>query len=637
MSPRIQHAITIRIRRFISLLILLIIITSIAFLLGIYDGFTDLDYDIDLNDINSYKLTTEIYDKHGYLLFNLHSSEDRKYLSIDEIPQTVKDIFIEVEDKRFYTHNGVDIKGIFRAIKTNLVSHSLSEGASTITQQLVRAVFLTNEKSFERKIKEQRIALDLEKKFSKDEILEAYLNTVYFGNSKYGIYTACKYYYGKEPKDMSINEIASLVPIVQAPNSFNPKKSSYKNNNKRIEVLTKLRESNYIDYNKYNTIIDTNPFVKIYDTPNNILSWYFDTVIFDVRDSLCKSLNISDEVALRYIYTKGLKIYTSYNKDIESIIDKAYIGFDKVQSSFIVIDNETQNIVGIKGGTNVKEGNLAFNRATQAVRQPGSTFKILASYIPAIDLLDFKPDSILVDKYRRYGKWSPSNWYSGYKGSVPLRQGISISINTIAVDLLDRIGVNTSIDYLTRMGISTLTETDNVLPLALGGLTQGVTIRELAGAYASIANKGAYKYPKTFIKVLDKDGFILLENYDKIQVFKETTADYILDCMYDTIHTSSGTGKSANLSDSKVAVVGKTGTTSSKKDLLFVGMTPEYTACIWVGYDLPKSVPINNEHKLLWADIMNEISKNTIKYKFDLSSELSLRYIRNKNIFEIKK
>lgn len=664
--------------------------------------------DIDYLMVSPKKYTTIVYEQSsGKEIDRLHGNENRIFVELNEIPKYLQNAFIATEDKRFRTHNGIDLKGIARAFYINIKSFSFKEGASTLTQQLIKNSLLKSDKLLSRKIKEQYLALKLEKKLSKDQILELYLNTINLGTNCNGVQSASNRYFNKNVSDLTLSESAVIAGITQNPSLYNP--VSYKENSKKKQliVLKKMLEQKMITKQEYEDAKKDDVYSRIADTNKIIISkpsntsYFIDQVIEDVSNALMAKKGISKKQAIYLIYNGGLKIYTTIDTKIQSIVEKEYLNeanfptkgqkfevvyvlsvedkqdkknkkvshyerravitkktdidktiekfkneliTDKVtvlkdfyylipqpQSAMVIIDQYTGQVKALVGGRGKKMISRSLNRATQTKRQPGSTFKILASYAPAIDSNNYTLSKIIDDIPYYYGKnnnFTIKNWYSykpfPYRGLSTVRDGIRDSMNILAVKTLMDTGINKSFNYLTKFGFTSLISkkaingkiyTDKNPSLALGGITKGVSLLELTNAYATIANKGKYTQPILFTKVLDNDNNILITNeqYHE-QVIKESTAFLLTSAMKDVI--SYGTGTPAKLRTTKIPVAGKTGTTSKNIDLLFVGYTPYYTAGIWSGYDKPTSFPSNTRthHKLVWKKVMEQIHKG-LPYK----------------------
>lgn len=676
-----------------------------------------LDSAPDISDIkDSVKLEefqTTIYREDGSKLTTLSTANsNRVYVEYDNIPEDMVNAFVAIEDERFWEHNGIDPRGIVRAFAVGIKNRNFSEGASTITQQLIKNQIFNvglNETTFmdslERKIQEQYLAIELEKQIDKKDIMELYLNAIYLGEGANGVQTAAETYFGKESlNDLTLSECAVIAAITQSPTEFDPVLHPDNNKKRRNIVLQKMLEQELITKQEYETAMTDDVYARIslnktQDSNKSYNSYYIDSVINALTDQLVNELGYTETQAFNAIYSGGLSIYINQDEEIQSICDeeinnpdnypsntnvalnyaltltdpktgelynyssnhlikyfkektenskynliysseetaraaadeyKDYImgqtGYQEVaesfsttiqpQSSFVIMDQSTGQVKAICGGRGDKIGNLTLNRATDSKRQPGSTFKVLSTYVPALDTAGMTLATSFMDEATNYSNGTPiKNWYSGYRGQQTIRTAIKDSMNIITVKCFQEVTPQVGYDYLCNMGITTLKNGDtstNGMPesdinesMCLGGLTDGVTNLELTGAYASIANHGAYIKPTFYSKVLDHNGNVLIDNTPKPkQIMKESTAWLINNAMQDVV--TSGTGTAARLSCGMV-VAGKTGTTSSNYDYWFCGSTPFYTASIWMGYDSNTNFTNQNTHKVIWRKIMDRI------------------------------
>ena len=563
----------------------------------------------------------------------IHGTENRMWVSYEEMPEDLINAFVSIEDKRFFTHKGVDLKRTIGAI-LEFASGNDSYGGSTITQQLIKNVTGDKDVTMQRKIQEILRALNLESKRSKEEILENYLNTIYLSKGCYGVSAAAYEFFGKEVSDLTLVECAALASIPQNPSRFDPINHPDQNNERRDTVLNEMYYN--ADIEKTYTIEEIRAAKEeelvlvrgVEDTKlSKVHCWFVDTVIFDIIDDLMATYNYDEQTAKKMLYSGGLQIYTTIDRKLQNKVDAIYSN-DKhfpshgtgvqVQSAVTVIDQSTGNIVAIHGGRGEK-GPLDFNRATMALRQPGSSIKPLSAYSIALDKGLINYSTTLDDTPFRNG-W-PNNANRAYEGLVTVSHAVKMSKNTIAVKVVDLLGVNTVYDFMVnKFRFSTLEESDkDYAPLALGGMTRGVTNREMATAYAAIANNGVYNKSKTYTKVLDSAGNIVLDNtYSSSEVILSEDACAIMTKLMQEV-VASGTGASVTLKR-KIDVAGKTGTTSDKKDLYFCGYTPYYTAAVWVGYDKPKSLSGFRSGQrsvtasiYLWDKVMTSIHEDILK------------------------
>lgn len=719
---------------------------ALAWVLNVIDAAPDVNT-LDLKPRDNY--TTFIYDVYGNEIDRLNSNqgEARIYATLDEIPYYLQKALIAIEDARFYQHNGVDIRGALRAILVNIQTASLSEGASTITQQLIKNNILTTDRTFERKLQEMYLALQFEKKYDKDLILEYYLNTLALGHGMNGVQAASDRYFNKDVSDLTLAESAILAGITQSPSNFSPVTNPEANWDKAQLILHNMVEQGYITEEERlgalaekalptnpqftqdaQNALDENPNIEVVsaipgsdtiqfyttrsgDTAQGTLfgkisalndefvaaivphTSFVDAVIDSVIRDFVAEADMTEDEATNMLYGGGLKIYTTFNPEIQEIVDRVInngnlypnnekkiqvdyrvsvindddtqkhysaIGFVsnfyqvdsfkntklkewgitedmtyletvyetlEPQASFVIIDNQTGYVPALSGGRGEKSGSRTFNRATQATRQPGSTFKILAAYAPALDTGLLSPGSILLDEpltieITPTEFYTPKNHDNVYVGPSTMRRGIWHSVNTMAVRTVQMLGLDTAYQYVQNFGFRTLNKNgkDKVYALPLGGLTHGVTTIDLAGAYAALANAGVYHEPILYTKILDMDGNMLFDNsppspenpeghQETHQVVSASTAYLLTDMMEDVIKI--GTGTKINQDFYSHPIAGKTGTTNESKDLTFAGYTPYYTAAIWLGHDIPEELTSSSTHHLtIWAKIMQEIHED---------------------------
>ena len=658
---------------------------------------------------------TTIYNQDGKEITTLSTANsNRIYVEYEDIPEDLVNAFIAIEDERFWEHNGIDARGILRAFFVGVKNKGFTEGASTITQQLIKnQVFNVglNESTFmdslKRKIQEQYLAIELEKQIDKQDILELYLNAIYLGQGANGVQTASEVYFGKENlKDLTLAECAVIAAITQSPTEHDPVLNPENNQTRKNTVLQKMLEQELITQAEYDAAMTDDVYARI--SSNNkkedsatktYNSYYIDAVISTLTNQLVEELEYTETQAYNTIYSGGLSIYINQDAEIQEICDNEinnpdnypagtsvalnyaltlkdpktselhnyssghllqyymektgnpkynliysseetaraaadeykavlieetkYVEYAESfsttiqpQTSFVVIDQATGHVKAVCGGRGDKKGNLTLNRAPDSKRQPGSTFKVLSTFVPALDTAGMSLATSYKDEPTNYSNGTPiKNWYGGYRDEQTIRSAIRDSLNIITVKCFQDVTPQVGYDYLCNMGITTLkngqtsvngiAENDINESMCLGGLTDGVTNLELTGAYASIANAGAYVEPTFYSKVLDHDGNVLIDNTPETkQVMKATTAWLINDAMQDVV--TSGTGTAARLSSGMV-VAGKTGTTSNNYDYWFCGSTPYYTAGIWMGYDSNTDFSNSNYHKVIWRKIMDEI------------------------------
>lgn len=613
---------------------------AIALIIGIA---TDTP-SIDLNDYTIKNISTVFYDKDGDEIDTAHGGENRTLAALTDIPNYLVDAFISIEDERFEEHNGIDIKrtvgAIFSWVKTGGKG---TYGGSTITQQLVKN--MTNDRASDgiegvyRKIREWGRALMLERELSKDQIMELYLNTICFGNSTYGVKEAANLYFSKNPEELNLAECALLAGIPNRPTLYDPFTNLDNAKSRQKVILKKMLELKKITESEYNLALDQEIVIKKgSSTGTSAHSYFIDAVIEDVIADLKDKKNMSDTAAANLIYGGGLKIYTTQDSSVQDAIDDVYIKNEaetfaafknlkeQPESAMLILDYKTGHIVGMAGGRGEKTGKREFNRATQAKRQPGSTIKPLAVYGPAIEdgkitAATIISDSPLTVNIPGSKPWSPTNWYGYYYGNITVRHAIEQSMNVPAVRVLQMIGLDRSYNALVSEGITTLNKkTDkNYAPLSLGGLTNGITLKEWTAAYGMIANAGLYVKPVTYTKVEDSNGTIILQNKrEEKRVFSSGTAYVLTDIMKGVV--TKGTARSAKLSNSVVA--GKTGSTSDTKDKWFVGYTPYYAASVWVGYDEQKTISVGGEiSKQIFKKVMEVVHKDLPSIDFEVPDD----------------
>ena len=558
--------------------------------------------------------TTLAYDDSGNVITKLRDEKDSYYISFDTIPENVKDAFVATEDKSFYKHNGVDITGVGRAFVNLIKKGKISGGGSTITQQLARNVFLTHEKSFERKIKEIFISVLLEKNHSKDEILEYYINSIYFANGAYGIEAASRKYFGKSSTELTLGETAFLCAIPNNPTLYNPL-TNYDNTVKRqTRILGYMLEDGYITQEEHDNALDEEIVVS---GENITKSNYVDTYIIDCaieaimevdgflfkkefknqkdEDMYKAELADAKKEAQTKLYNNGYRIYTSIDMTKQETLqkaiddntstfqDKTSEGIYEFQGSAVSIDNVTGKVVAIVGGRSQDTSSYMFNRAFQSYRQPGSTIKPLVLYTPLMDK-GYLPATLVVDEKSDDG---PKNYDDKYEGLITLRYAVEQSKNTVAWNLFRELGPSNGLSYLKTMNFKKIVEEDNNLAAVLGGLTYGTNTLEMATAYSTLARDGVYIKPTCITKITDADGNIIYEDREiKTQVYTERASRIMTNVLQSTMEH--GTGRAVQLNN--MVSAGKTGSTNDNKDGWFAGYTPYYTTVVWMGYDTPKEV-----------------------------------------------
>lgn len=574
-----------------------------------------------------------IYDKNGAIIDKLHGSKDILYVQYKDIPNNFKNAFISTEDKNFLKHKGVDIKANLRAIYHLVKNHGkVTQGASTITQQLSRNVFLTQNVNYQRKIEEIFISIQLEKKYTKEQILEYYLNSIYFSNGAYGIEAASKKYFNTDIKNLNLAQTAFLVAIPNNPTIYDPFKNIDNTLKRKNFILSQMLEDGKITQEQYDEAVKT----KITLNPEKIqVNNYIETYTMDcAAKALIESKGFSlnentskDEYDLfkadmeKELYTNGYRIYTSIDmnkqKILQNSVDSTLKSFTEksnnmyaLQGASVCINNDTGLVEAISGGRTDDSGRYTLNRAFQSYRQPGSTIKPIAVYTPAFQK-GYTPSSRIEDKLVDGGPHNDDNKYSGM---LTLKKAVEQSTNTVAWNLMDKIGVKYGLSFLPKMNFDKIDEKDYNLAAALGGLTYGVTPVQMASGYSTLERNGKFINPTCITKITDSQGKVIYENkHVQTAIYNPGAASTMTQLLENVM--KNGTGTKQKLSNMPSA--GKTGTTEDHKDGWFVGYTPYFTTAVWVGYDTPKSIdnlwgstyPGN-----IWETFMSQIHKD-LPYK----------------------
>ncbi len=622
----------------------LLVISVVA---GAFMGFIDNSMDIIAEERNLdftsiiYYIDEETNQPVEY--DRIHSAENRVWVDIANVPEDLPNAFIAIEDERFREHRGMDVKRTFGAFMQWITGND-SYGGSTITQQLVKNVTGEKDRSPLRKITEIFRAMNLERRMSKDEIIEMYMNTIYFGSGCHGVQVAANHYFGKDVSKLTVEECASLAATVKAPTTYNPA-TNYENNKERRDVvLNKMAELEFITQEECEAakaretkVADgASTAAKVNQDINN---YFVDEVMQDVIEDLMEEKNISESEAATLLYTSGYKIYSTVDPKVQSAVEEVYENTSNfpnssVQSAMVVMDPYTGHIKGMAGGTGKKTTVRGLNRATQAKRQPGSSFKPVAVYAPAIEYNVVTPATLINDAPLTIGNWQPKNSGGGFRGRMTTRNAIERSQNIPAVKVMRELTPEKSYDFLTKkLGFTTLVDNetredkstgDKNLSTALGGITYGVTVEEMTAAYATFVNSGMYNKPVTYTKVLDANGRIVLEN--KVQNKKAMSPEtaYSMANMLTGV-TANGTGRSAQLSG--ILTGGKTGTTNSNKDRWFMGFTPNYVGGVWMGYDQPKAMSGSNFCPGIWRKVMVKIHEGEKIKKLTVPKDIVKRSI----------
>ena len=736
-GDKLEHAFSINILRIVLLSLIFLLVCSISLGLGVFRGILATTPDVSEANIMPVGYATYIYDGNGNMIQKLTGSNaNRVAVSISDIPLHMQHAIVAIEDERFYEHNGIDIKGIVRAGANGIgrlaTGRIPNEGASTLTQQLLKNnVFTTwtQENQLDRvkrKVQEQFLALQLEANLTKEGkdtksvILENYLNTINLGAGTYGVQTASYKYFDKSVSELTLSECAVLAAIPQNPTAFNPIIHPDNNAERRAKVLRNMLDQGYISQSEYEEALADKVYDRIaqaqekQDQKDSVYSYFVDATISQVLEDLKTQKGYTDTQASNALYSGGLRIYTTQDPIIQSIVDEEYadpsnfpIGskvglnwaltitkadgtqqnyskemlrlyfqdtedenfellFDsddeaqsyvdkykahilqeepgsqifaerisftmEPQSSMTIMDQKTGYVKAIIGGRGEKTASLTMNRATDSTRQPGSTFKIVSTYATALEKGETLATIYKDEKYAYEDGTEVRNATGRYLGDITIRKAIEQSVNVVAVKTLTEVTPQAGYDQLLKFGFTTLADNEEIngqvytdirQPLALGGITHGVTNLELTAAYAAIANGGMYNSPSFYTTVTDSDGNVILEHQtDTHEAVSDSTAYLLTSAMEDVV--TSGTGKALQLGSMPVA--GKTGTTSDYNDVWFAGFTPYYTAAVWAGYDgnqkLAKGSTYRTYHKILWQKIMKRIHEGLPATDFVMPSSV---------------
>lgn len=690
------------------------IILSVSLGYGIFKGIIDAAPEIDVASIEPSGYATMVYDSKGNLTETLvKSGSNRLEATYEELPQCLIDAFVAIEDSRFWSHHGVDLRSMIRAA-VGILTNNPAGGGSTLTQQLIKNNIFAggNEDSFgeklERKLQEQYLAIQLEKIMDKEIILKNYLNTINLGNNTLGVKSAAKRYFGKDVSDLTLSEATVIAGITQNPTKYNPlsEKGQKNNEEKRRVILQYMYEQGKISKKDQEEALADDVYSRIQNVDlvaqenQNPYSYFTDELTEQVMAALQEKLGYTESQASNLLYAGGLSIYTTQDPDLQAIVDEevnnpdnydvvyysvdyrlsiqhedetvtnysdetmktyyrtdlgqtSYDGLFKTkeeadaaiaayksamtkegdtvlgevvyyilqpQVSFVLMDQHTGYVKAVNGGRGTKEISLSLNRATNTLRQPGSTFKVLTAFAPALDTCGATLSTVYYDAPYTVGQKTFRNWYSkkGYMGYSTIRDGIVYSMNIVAVRcMMETVTPQLGVEYARNFGITSLTETDYNAATALGGITKGVSNLELTGAYAAIANGGIYTKPVFFTKILDHNGKVLLENEPQTKrVLKDSTAFLLTDALAESMESSRMyASPGVNLNSTSVPAnipgmsnAGKSGTTTSNVDIWFVGYTPYYTAGIWSGCDDNQKISAigssTSYHKRIWKQIM---------------------------------
>lgn len=650
-------------RFFKSLLtVFLIGIITVSLVIGSFAAFILLTVDGTMEeDLNDLKLnfTTTIYveDKASgeWVEYQrLHGMYNRIWVPYDRdaaesgdpeykgIPQNLTDAFVAVEDKRFNDHNGVDWKRTVSAFANLFFKfYSSNQGGSTITQQLVKNLTGDNSQSPKRKIREIMRARYLEGHYSKDTIIECYMNTIPMGSGIYGVEVASEYYFGKNVNELTLSECASIASITKHPTKYAPDKSLEDNLERRNTVLALMHEQKYITDEEYEQAKNEELVVTASKEVLNeveVNSYFVDALITQVTNDLADKYGYEPSHASNNFYSGGYKIYATIDPSIQQTVNsvfedtKTYTLKSKkgqtLRSGMTIMDYNGQ-IKAIAGGIGPKTENRVFNYATDAIRQPGSTIKPIAAYAPAIEAGIINYSSILNDKATNYNGWTPVNWYKSYWGNITAQYALERSVNSIPVYLVNKLTTQKSYDFLTQtLGITTLNAEDiNLAPLGMGGTNGGISTKESAAAFAIFGNGGLYYKPTFYTRVLDQKGNEVLTYEAKPTVaISEDTATVMNHMLQQVVYGANGTGAGAKSFIPNMKIYAKTGTSNLSNDLWFVGGSPYYVASCWCGYDEMESVSKSNMARTLWGAVMSKIHSGLPVKEFTDSSYATSRY-----------
>ncbi len=633
---------------FLALVILGSVIVGAFLVYAFY--FVDSSMDVDLDNLELNYTTTIYAREEGSNEFieyqRLHGKDNRIWIDDENgnMPDMLKKAFIAVEDKTFRDHKGVNWKRTFSAFLNLFFKfYSSNQGGSTITQQLVKNITMDNEagglEGANRKIREIMRARELEEQYSKDTILECYLNTIAMGGGMYGVEVASNYYFDKSAKDLTLVECAALASIAKAPENYRPDLEPEANKIRRQTVLDLMLEQKLITKEEYDKAYNAELNVAANKENLNeveINSYYVDLLIEDVVKDLMNKYGYSEREAYDQFYTSGYKVYATVIPKIQDALDDTFTSSkykiknssgDYLQGSMTVMDYKG-HIVGMVGGLGQKTKNLSFNRATSAVRQPGSTMKPMSAYAPAIENNLITYSTIVNDKEIYYGKWKPNNWYKDkYRGQITIEYALRISANTIPVMLVDQLTTQSSYNFLIEnFGLKNLTKEDiNYSPLGMGGTNGGVTTLEEASAYAAFGNGGIYYEPITYYKVTDQnDNTVLTKESAAHIALSEDTATVMNKLLQNVVYGSEGTAAGMGSTVSNMKIFAKTGTSNENTNSWFTGGTPYYVASAWCGFDEYKPLSTSQAYstKQLWRAVMSQAHKGLKAKTFKDSSDV---------------
>lgn len=597
--------------RFRGLKILLLAVTAAAVLFLLCGAVKTLGMDrwvdFDVYRITGCDRTSIIYDGQSDVVTRLHGVQDRTWVSISELQPSTVYAFISAEDARFFEHEGVDVIRIAGAIVADIKAGSYVQGASTISQQLIKLSHLTSEKTISRKAEEAALAYEMERQYSKEDILEMYLNYVYFGGGYYGIEAAAEGYFGVHASDLTLDQSAMLAGILKSPSGYAPHINYAASINRRNNILRLMRDYGYITDDEKKQASARRPTI-LHDKNEEYSGYYTDAV----TKSAAALMGITVDELIR----GGYSIYSAMDSDIQHYCEEMFkngelFPAEDSEAAIVVLEPSTGMVVAMVGGRSYT-GGISFNRATDIRRQPGSVIKPVIAYAPAFEYLNYTAADMILDEETTFADYTPSNYGNKYYGWVTVREAVTKSLNVPAVKTLSAVGVYRAKDFAKRCGIE-FDDKDDSLALALGGFTYGVSPLQIAGAYSCFASGGIYNTPTLIKKITDRNGLTVYEyRLDNRRVMSEANA-YILTSMLKSVVTE-GTGHRLNTLD--IPIAGKTGTVglaNGNRDAWMAGYTPEYTAVVWQGYDsdrlglLPSSATGGTYPALMLYELFNHI------------------------------
>ena len=641
------------------ILVLLLCVIGAGIIAAMFFGLFGDDFEISKDDLVIGTANSVVLDKNGAEIANLSKEQQRKIISLDEMADYLPKAYVAIEDKRFYDHSGVDWKRTLGAIGNTILKGGSSYGGSSITQQLVKNITGDKDSSgiagITRKVKEWAKAYQVERMISKQQILELYLNILFVGGQDiHGVELGAQYYFSKSAKDLDLAQCAFLAGINSSPNSYNPFDESkdqekVKENIKKkvLTVLKEMKDQGYIENEEdYNNAVAEAEAGLVF-TKGNVenatdYSYHTDAALKQIINQVMEEKNVSREFAEKYVYSSGLVIYTTEDPSIQATVEQEFskskyilkgrekdkttgqLKNEHSQAGMAIIDYKTGQVLAVGGNLGEQQTASGWNRATQMVKQTGSSIKPIADVAPALQEKIITPATVYNDSKTDFNGYSPKNDRDRYRGFINIRQFIATSQNVPAVKIMKELTPKKSLEYLKKMGISSLDDkNDTELPLAIGGLTHGVSPLEMAAAYGTIANDGVYITPTFYTKVTDSSGNVVLTpKQEQARVFSEQVA-YLTRSITEEPVKSGGTATYCSITGMETCA--KTGTTDGSKDRWLCGMTPYYSAAVWFGYDSSEEVVYSgtNPAGQIWSSVMKSIHKNLPNAKFNTPSGIT--------------